>query len=153
MTSPFIVMKSACRSGPSAAIPPTRGGAGGVYRVFYTLLAQQNGTLISDTGEVLPGDSAEKAARAIEIMTKWQSFALPFGHDLGVRRRGAVSLAENHRAILLGQQRDARTRGGAGGVYRVFYTLLAQQNGTLISDTGEVLPGDSAERPPAPSRS
>ena len=53
---------------------------------YTSLLAQQNGTLISDTGEVLPGDSAEKAARAIEIMTKWQSEALPFGHDRSRRR-------------------------------------------------------------------
>lgn len=47
------------------------GGAGGVWRVFYTLLSQQGGQFIVD-GEVLPGDNAEKAANAINIMTHWQ---------------------------------------------------------------------------------
>jgi multiple sugar transport system substrate-binding protein len=46
------------------------GGEGGVWRVFYTLLAQQGGAFI-ENGEVLPGDNAEKAAKAIEIMTGW----------------------------------------------------------------------------------
>ncbi|QDY70887.1 extracellular solute-binding protein [Qingshengfaniella alkalisoli] len=46
------------------------GGEGGVFRVFYTLLAQQGGTLI-ENGEVLPGDNVEKAVRAIQIMTDW----------------------------------------------------------------------------------
>ena len=97
---------------------------------------------------MLPGDSAEKAARAIEIMTKWQSFALPFGHDLMISAR----CRPRHIIVLLGQQR-VTVNPPAPPRVRVFYTLLAQQNGTLISDTGEVLPGDSAERPPAPSRS
>lgn len=66
-------MQAAADKGSKTPLTYATGDDGGVYRVFYTLLAQQNGTLISDTGEVLPGDSAEKAARAIEIMTKWQS--------------------------------------------------------------------------------
>lgn len=47
------------------------GGAGGIWRVFYTLLAQQGGQFIVD-GEVLPGDNAAKAVKAIETMTRWQ---------------------------------------------------------------------------------
>ncbi|MSU90792.1 ABC transporter substrate-binding protein [Rhodobacteraceae bacterium 2CG4] len=47
------------------------GGAGGVWRVFYTLLSQQGGEFIVD-GEVLPGDNAEKAANAIDTMARWQ---------------------------------------------------------------------------------
>ena len=83
-------------------------------------------------------------------MTKWQSFALPFGHDLdgagglfGAVAGQHLARIGNQRAVLLGQQRDARTRGGAGGVYRVFYTLLAQQ---------AIWP-ETAERSFAPSRS
>ncbi|MHB0777257.1 extracellular solute-binding protein [Halomonas sp. WWR20] len=44
---------------------------GGVWRVFYTLLAQQNGEFIED-GEILPGDNADKAAKAINTMARWQ---------------------------------------------------------------------------------
>lgn len=46
------------------------GGPGGLFRVFYTLLAQQGGELIVD-GEVLPGENEAKAVRAIEIMRGW----------------------------------------------------------------------------------
>lgn len=46
------------------------GGPGGIWRVFYTLLSQQGGTLIED-GEVLPGDNFDKAVRAISIMQEW----------------------------------------------------------------------------------
>lgn len=48
------------------------GGAGGVWRVFYTLLSQQGGQFIVDN-EVLPGDNAAKAVKAIETMTRWQT--------------------------------------------------------------------------------
>ena len=48
------------------------GGEAGVWRVFYTLLGQQGGEFISEEGEVLPGDSFDKAVRALEIMTKWR---------------------------------------------------------------------------------
>lgn len=43
---------------------------GSTYRVFFTLLKQQGGELITD-GEVLAGDNLEKAANAIEIMSNW----------------------------------------------------------------------------------
>ncbi|EAV41498.1 ABC transporter, substrate binding protein (sugar) [Stappia aggregata IAM 12614] len=43
---------------------------GSTYRVFFTLLKQQGGELITD-GEVLAGDNLDKAANAIEIMTNW----------------------------------------------------------------------------------
>ncbi|WP_319517820.1 extracellular solute-binding protein [uncultured Martelella sp.] len=58
----------------NGSIPPlsyATGDDGGVYRVFFTLLKQQGGDLIVD-GEVLPGDNLEKAANAIEIMTRWR---------------------------------------------------------------------------------
>lgn len=45
---------------------------GGTYRVFYTLFSQMGGELIVD-GEVLPGDNAAKAQKAIEIMTQWRN--------------------------------------------------------------------------------
>ncbi len=51
------------------------GGEGGVWRVFYTLLGQQGGELIVD-GEVLPGDNADKAERALQIMRDWREAGL-----------------------------------------------------------------------------
>ncbi|UUP18713.1 extracellular solute-binding protein [Nitratireductor thuwali] len=56
--------------GSTAPVSYATGDDGGVYRVFFTLLKQQGGDLIKD-GEVLPGDSLDKAAKAIEIMTRW----------------------------------------------------------------------------------
>lgn len=44
---------------------------GATWRVFYTLLSQQDGTMI-EGAEVLPGDSTEKAVEALEIMTRWR---------------------------------------------------------------------------------
>ncbi|GGB00681.1 extracellular solute-binding protein [Allosediminivita pacifica] len=58
-------------NGSSAPVSYATGDDGGVYRVFYTLLQQQGGELISEDGEVLPGDSVEKAETAIATMTKW----------------------------------------------------------------------------------
>ncbi|WP_157014350.1 extracellular solute-binding protein [Mesorhizobium xinjiangense] len=57
-------------NGSAAPVSYATGDDGGVYRVFFTLLKQQGGDLIKD-GEVLPGDSLDKAAKAIEIMTNW----------------------------------------------------------------------------------
>jgi multiple sugar transport system substrate-binding protein len=56
-----------------AAVPVSfgTGDDGATYRVFFTLFRQQDGTLI-ENGEVLPGDNAEKARTAIEIMTRWR---------------------------------------------------------------------------------
>jgi multiple sugar transport system substrate-binding protein len=48
------------------------GDDGATWRVFYTLFEQQGGTLI-ENGEILPGDNAEKAAKAIQIMTDWRT--------------------------------------------------------------------------------
>jgi len=45
-------------------------GDGGIWRVFYTLLAQQGGTLMTDEG-VLPGDNLEKAQKALSTMANW----------------------------------------------------------------------------------
>jgi len=56
--------------GSRAPISYQTGGPGGIWRVFYTLLGQQGGELIVD-GEVLPGDNADKALRAIEVMASW----------------------------------------------------------------------------------
>lgn len=50
-------------------------GGGGVWRVFYTLLKQQGGEMITD-GEVLAGDNLAKAAKAIQIMTDWREAGL-----------------------------------------------------------------------------
>ncbi|EKJ93106.1 sugar ABC transporter substrate-binding protein, partial [Bradyrhizobium lupini HPC(L)] len=47
------------------------GGEAGVWRVFYTLFSQQGGELVTN-GEVLAGDNAEKAAKAIDTMSKWR---------------------------------------------------------------------------------
>jgi len=43
---------------------------GTIWRVFYTLLAQQGGDFISD-GKVLDGDNADKATKALAEMAKW----------------------------------------------------------------------------------
>jgi len=66
-------MQVAAENGSATPVTYATGDDGGVFRVFYTLLSQQGGTLISDSGEVLPGESTEMAERAIEIMTKWQN--------------------------------------------------------------------------------
>lgn len=47
-------------------------GGGGTWRVFYTLFAQQGGEFITN-GEVLAGDNAAKAQKAIEIMADWRT--------------------------------------------------------------------------------
>lgn len=57
--------------GAPAPVSYATGDDGGTYRVFYTLLAQQGGAFMSPEGEVLAGDNAQKAARAVEIMTRW----------------------------------------------------------------------------------
>jgi multiple sugar transport system substrate-binding protein len=64
-------LQAAKDKGSAAPVTYATGDDGGVYRVFYTLLAQQGGQLISDSNEVLPGDSEAKAVKAVEIMTKW----------------------------------------------------------------------------------
>jgi ABC-type sugar transport system, periplasmic component len=56
--------------GAEAPVTYATGDDGGTYRVFYTLLRQQGGELIAGS-EVLPGDSLDKAAKAIEVMTNW----------------------------------------------------------------------------------
>jgi len=50
-------------------------GGGGTWRMFYTLLRQQGGELITE-GEVLAGDNLDKAVRAIQILTDWRSAGL-----------------------------------------------------------------------------
>ncbi len=47
-------------------------GGGGTWRVFYTLFSQMGGEFITN-GEVLAGDNAAKAQKAIEIMADWRS--------------------------------------------------------------------------------
>ncbi len=58
--------------GAEAPVTYATGDDGGTYRVFYTLLRQQGGELIAGN-EVLPGENLQKAAKAIEVMTKWGS--------------------------------------------------------------------------------
>lgn len=50
-------------------------GGGGTWRVFYTLLRQQGGEMLTD-GEVLAGDNFDKAVNAIQIMTDWRAAGL-----------------------------------------------------------------------------
>lgn len=50
-------------------------GGGGTWRIFYTLLRQQGGEMLTD-GEVLAGDNFDKAVRAIQIMTDWRAAGL-----------------------------------------------------------------------------
>ncbi|WP_428686976.1 extracellular solute-binding protein [Roseibium sp.] len=50
-------------------------GGGGTWRVFYTLLRQQGGTILTD-GEVLAGENMDKAVNAIRIMADWRAAGL-----------------------------------------------------------------------------
>ncbi|MBP0484797.1 extracellular solute-binding protein [Sagittula salina] len=50
-------------------------GGGGTWRVFYTLLSQQGGEMLTD-GEVLAGDNFDKAVKAISIMADWRAAGL-----------------------------------------------------------------------------
>lgn len=63
-------LQAAQENGSQTPLSYQTGGEGGIWRVFFTLLAQQGGTLI-ENGEVLPGDNLDKAVRAIEIMKSW----------------------------------------------------------------------------------
>lgn len=65
-------MQAAADAGSQYPTSFQTGGEGGVWRVFYTLLGQQGGEFISEEGEILPGDSFDKAVRAIEVMTNWR---------------------------------------------------------------------------------
>lgn len=58
-------------NGVETPITYQSGGEGGVWRVFYTLLSQQGGELVTGK-EVLAGDNAEKAAKAIEALSRWR---------------------------------------------------------------------------------
>lgn len=58
--------------GVEAPLSFATGDDGATWRVFYTLFEQQGGTLI-EGNEILPGDNAEKAAKAIQIMTDWRT--------------------------------------------------------------------------------
>jgi len=63
-------LQAAQENGSSTPLSYQTGGDGGVWRLFYTLFNQQGGMLIED-GEVLPGDNLDKAVRALEIMKSW----------------------------------------------------------------------------------
>ncbi|SHI77712.1 extracellular solute-binding protein [Wenxinia saemankumensis] len=65
-------LAAARENGSETPLSYQTGGDGGVWRVFYTLLSQQGGEFIVD-GEVLPGDNADKAVRALQIMTDWSN--------------------------------------------------------------------------------
>ncbi|TCV59997.1 MULTISPECIES: extracellular solute-binding protein [Neorhizobium] len=65
-------LATAKEKGAEAPVTYATGDDGGTYRVFYTLLRQQGGELIAGN-EVLPGENLQKAAKAIEVMTKWGS--------------------------------------------------------------------------------
>lgn len=63
-------VQAAAEAGASPAISYPTGEAGGIWRVFYTLFSQQGGVFM-EGGEVLPGDNADKAQRALEVMARW----------------------------------------------------------------------------------
>lgn len=63
-------LKAAKDNGSETPLSYETGDNGGVWRVFYTLLAQQGGQFIVD-GKVLPDDNADKAVKALQIMTDW----------------------------------------------------------------------------------
>jgi multiple sugar transport system substrate-binding protein len=65
-------LKALQDKGVEAPLSFATGDDGATWRVFYTLFSQQGGTLIAD-GEVLPGDNADKAVKAIQIMTDWRT--------------------------------------------------------------------------------
>lgn len=64
-------LQYAADNGSSDPLSFQTGGAGGVWRVFYTLLGQQGGEMIVGD-EVLPGDNARKAETALQIMRDWR---------------------------------------------------------------------------------
>ncbi|PYE85893.1 extracellular solute-binding protein [Pseudoroseicyclus aestuarii] len=63
-------LQAAAANGANPPLSYQTGGEGGVWRIFYTLLAQQGGEFIVD-GEVLPGDNADKAVTALQTMRHW----------------------------------------------------------------------------------
>ena len=65
-------LKAMKDKGVEAPVSFATGDDGANWRVFYTLFKQQGGTFI-ENGEVLPGDNAAKAAKAIQIMTDWRT--------------------------------------------------------------------------------
>lgn len=50
-------------------------GGGGTWRMFYTLLRQQDGEILTD-GEVLAGDNMDKAVTAIQTLADWRAAGL-----------------------------------------------------------------------------
>ncbi|BBU54290.1 sugar ABC transporter substrate-binding protein [Mameliella alba] len=50
-------------------------GGGGTWRMFYTLLRQQGGEMLTD-GEVLAGDNMDKAVTAIQTLADWRAEGL-----------------------------------------------------------------------------
>ncbi len=50
-------------------------GGGGTWRMFYTLLSQQGGEILTD-GEVLAGDNMDKAVTAIQTLADWRAAGL-----------------------------------------------------------------------------
>lgn len=50
-------------------------GGGGTWRMFYTLLRQQGGEMLTD-GEVLAGDNMDKAVAAIQTLADWRAEGL-----------------------------------------------------------------------------
>ena len=41
------------------------------WRIFYTLLSQQDGVFLDENGEFLSGDNLDKAVRATDLMASW----------------------------------------------------------------------------------
>ncbi|MBE9639963.1 extracellular solute-binding protein [Salipiger mangrovisoli] len=117
-------LQAAADNGSEAPVTYATGDDGGTYRVFYTLLSQQGGTLISDDGEVLPGDSAEKAVKALEIMTNW--------HDKGWQPEQA--LYEASVALFT----SGKSAFQLNGVWEVPTMKDLEKNGNLGFEWGAV---------------
>ncbi|SDH74709.1 extracellular solute-binding protein [Alloyangia pacifica] len=117
-------LQAAADNGSEAPVTYATGDDGGTYRVFYTLLSQQGGTLISEDGEVLPGDSAEKAVKALEIMTNW--------HDQGWQPEQA--LYEASVALFT----SGKSAFQLNGVWEVPTMKDLEKNGNLGFEWGAV---------------
>ena len=49
----------------------TTADGGFAFRLIYSYLCQQNGTLMSADGEWLPGDSSDKLANSVQVIADW----------------------------------------------------------------------------------
>lgn len=58
-------------AGSENAISITTGTGSSLYRIFYSLLGQQDGQFLNEDGEFLAGDNLDKAVNATEMLASW----------------------------------------------------------------------------------